>query len=202
MSSTQQSHEMNKIKDRLQLYSRFLRRDFLAVLVKMLARELRLKTVRTDWRTRAGMMTFLNNHWDSLEVLLGHRTCFQWFCQSFNQIEKILSIRKFVLHIYSNWNDYSSYLQNDETKIYLKQNQEYIETVIQSDMSISEELENKAQIFQIIKEFKSGSQKEKKVEAQQIPQSHQEILFDPSEYEFGSDPSLCSFDPFDCDFAF
>lgn len=128
MEGTQTTQE--EIKGVLKQYSKFLRRDFLAILVKMSAKQLSIKTVRSDWRTRKGMLSFLQNHWPRILTLLNSDTIFKWYCQSFDTLEKIFSRRKFIMHIFSNWNQHKDLLNSGSAISFLRSHQTEIDTII------------------------------------------------------------------------
>ena len=149
---------MIHIQEQLKTFSKFLRRDFLAVLVKMLSKELNLKTVRSDWRTRSGMFTFLQNNFEKLINLIQEETIFKWYCLNFEKIEKVFSIRKFMMFLYSNWIIYKNILIKKESIEFLINNQQKIHDLIQNPEIYNKEslLINNQSILNIISSFHSS----------------------------------------------
>ena len=137
--SQKQQDSVEEVKKHLKIYSKFLRRDFLAILVKMCAKELLVRTVREDWRTRTGMLQFLQQNWAKFLSLVNNDTIFNWFCNNFESLEKILSNRKLVLFIYANWSQYSQYLATPEAIDFFKKNQLEIASFIEGDVQSSKE---------------------------------------------------------------
>ncbi|EAX97367.1 hypothetical protein TVAG_499040 [Trichomonas vaginalis G3] len=151
---------MDNIKACLKGYSRLLRRDFLAILVKMTAKEFGIRTVRCDWRTRKGMFAFLQGSWERFHPLLNQPTVFNWYCTNFDSAEKLFSNRKFVMFIYANWKQYESFLTNPNTILCIKSHSNGIETLINSP-SVPKgfdwlESEPGKSILEIVHHFKNG----------------------------------------------
>ena len=83
-----QNDSIEEVKNYLKNFSKLLRRDFLAILVKMCAKALQIRTVREDWRTRTGMLQFMQQNWPKFLVLVNTETCIKWFCSNFEQKEE------------------------------------------------------------------------------------------------------------------
>ena len=150
---------VENIKKYLKGFSRFLRRDFLAILVKMCSKELGIRTVREDWRTRSGMFSFLSSAWPKFLVLVSTDTIFRWYCINFESLEKLFSNRKFVMFIYANWSKFREFLSSQETITFLKKNQLEIEQYLEGSSASDAEWKHTEigeQIIQIINSFKSG----------------------------------------------
>ena len=111
------------VKTTLKEYSKFMRRDFLAILVKMSAKYFNIRTVRCDWRTRTGMVSFLQGVWEKFAPLLSEDSIFNWYCTNFDSLEKLFSERKFMMYVFAKWNDLEEFLKQDETIIFMKQNE-------------------------------------------------------------------------------
>ena len=118
------------VKNKIRTYSRFLRRDFLAILVKMSAKHFNIRTVRCDWRTRTGMVAFLQGIWERFAPLLDTDTIFHWYCVNFDSHETLFSNRKFMLYIFANWPKYEQFFKQQETLDFLKMNQNEIEILL------------------------------------------------------------------------
>ena len=118
------------VKSELRVYSKFLRRDFLVILVKMSSKYFGIKTVRTDWRTRKGMLAFLSQCWERLNPLFHQESIFKWYAESFNSLEKVLGNKKFVLYIFSNWDTYSKLLTDNEILQLIRNNQTEFEALL------------------------------------------------------------------------
>ena len=101
---------IEQVKRTMSCFSRYLRRDFLALLVKMVSKSLHIQTQRKDWRTRDGTFEFLARHWDKAYPLFVERTPINWFATRFDSIEKILCNRKFSMYLYYNWDQYKDTL--------------------------------------------------------------------------------------------
>ncbi|EAX86770.1 hypothetical protein TVAG_132380 [Trichomonas vaginalis G3] len=159
-STSKQLESLENIKGHLKQYSRLLRRDFLAILVKMTAKEFGIRTVRCDWRTRKGMLAFLQSSWDKFYPQLTQETVFKWYCTNFEACEKLFSIRKFIMFIYSNWNLFNTFLTTPEAISCLRSHSRGIETLLESQSVPKnfEWLETEAgkKILDIVCQFKSG----------------------------------------------
>ncbi|EAX99295.1 hypothetical protein TVAG_113110 [Trichomonas vaginalis G3] len=118
------------VKTFLKNYSRFLRRDFLAILVKMTAKELGIRTVRCDWRTRKGMLAFLSASWERFVDLTSRDTIFKWYCNNFDSLEKVFSNRKLMMFIYANWSEYGTFFSSPATLSLIKNSQNEIDSYI------------------------------------------------------------------------
>lgn len=169
---------LDNIKACLKGYSRLLRRDFLAILVKMTAKEFGIRTVRCDWRTRKGMFAFLQSAWDKFFPLLSQQTIFKWYCTNFDSAEKLFSNRKFVMFIYANWKQYESILTNPTTMMCIKSHANGIETLLNSP-SIPRgfdwlETEPGKVVYELINHFKNG-------QSSKIQQEDDEIASSPEE---------------------
>ena len=153
-----QADSVEEVKRQLKNFSKFLRRDFLAILVKMLAKELQLRTVREDWRTRTGMLQFIQQNWPRFLILVNSDTIFKWYCSNFESLEKLLSNRKFALYVQANWASYRQILSPRESVDFLKRNQlgicQFIEGQKQNEQWMGTELGQ--QIVSIIDDFKSS----------------------------------------------
>ena len=102
---------IENVKRTMSVFSRYLRRDFLAILVKMISKELKIQTQRKDWRTRDGSFEFLAKHWDRIYSLLTEQTPIQWFVTRFDSLEKILCNRKFSIYLFPPAIEYLSVLK-------------------------------------------------------------------------------------------
>ena len=129
-SGNQQPVSVETVKTTLKSYSRFMRRDFLAILVKMSAKNFNVRTVRCDWRTRSGMLAFMQGVWERFFPLLSQDTIFKWYCQNFDTQEKVFSNRKFMMYIFANWQAHQSFLKQEETLTFLKVNQNEAEILL------------------------------------------------------------------------
>ena len=127
---TKQEITADTVKAKIRTYSRFLRRDFLAILVKMSAKHFNIRTVRCDWRTRTGMVAFLQGVWERLSPLLEDDSIFNWYCTNFDSHETLFSNRKFMLYVYANWVKYGEFFKQQETLNFLKINQNEIEILL------------------------------------------------------------------------
>ena len=152
-----QNDSIEEVKNYLKNFSKLLRRDFLAILVKMCAKALQIRTVREDWRTRTGMLQFMQQNWPKFLVLVNTETCIKWFCSNFEQFEKILSNRKFSLFLYSSWEQYKSFLMSKEGCSFMKQNQNQICNYLEGQTTDNNEwmeTELGQQVVSMIKKFK------------------------------------------------
>jgi len=95
-------------------YCKTLKKDFLNVLVKVGSIKMKVCTKRSDWRTKEGMILFLANNWESMEVLIQGDTFFRWFCEVFERLEKLLSDKSFAQHIFMKWDEFGGSLKNPE----------------------------------------------------------------------------------------
>ena len=157
--STSANPSIDDIKKYLKQFSRFLRRDFLAILVKMTARELTIKTVRCDWRTRKGMLAFLQTHWTRFTNLVNSDTIFHWYTHNFESSEKLLENRKLMMFIFANWSHYSNFLQTKEALQLLRAHQNELQNFATSSIELSAEwtkTETGHQMIELINEFKNG----------------------------------------------
>lgn len=173
------STTQEEIKNTLKAYSKFLRRDFLAILVKMSARELGIKTVRSDWRTRKGMLTFLQNSWARFTPLLAADTIFQWYCHYFDYLEKIFSKRKFIMFLYANWDKYGDFMKSDAAIAFMRAHQTEIENILNTQSTKRSrawnEVEAGTSLNAIIEHFSNGLVEPIKEEVIIIPQDIQPI---------------------------
>jgi hypothetical protein len=119
----------------MMVFSRYLRRDFLAILVRMTANVLKVHTSREDWRTRDGSLRFFARHWDIFSKLLVTNKGLQWFVRHFDQFQKILCNRKLSLFIFNNWVKYGSLFSNSEFEKFLTENSvEFLNVIESNDM--------------------------------------------------------------------
>lgn len=162
MSSTSQTPSVtaDTVKKTLQVYSKFLRRDFLAILVKMSAKQFGIRTVRSDWRTRNGMINFLAGCWDKFLNAINTDTILQWYYTNFESIEKVFSNRKFMMFIYNNWNQYQTFLKDKETLQFLHDNQLEIENSLSAQQAPTSPVwstsDVAAMMLKIMDQFQSG----------------------------------------------
>lgn len=149
------------VKTFLRTYSRFLRRDFLAILVKMTAKELGIRTVRSDWRTRKGMLAFLSASWERFVDLCSRETIFKWYCTHFDAHEKVFSHRKLMMFIYANWSQFCSVLSTPSVLMAIKNSQNEIESYLNAGPNGRNqawtETESGKQFFEIVNQFKGAS---------------------------------------------
>ena len=123
------------VKAALREYSRFMRRDFLAILVKMSAKYFNIRTVRCDWRTRTGMVAFLQGIWEKFFPLLSEDSIFNWYCTNFDSLEKLFSERKFMMFVFSKWEEYKNFFKSQETLAFMKQNEDSILVLVANPKS-------------------------------------------------------------------
>lgn len=117
----------------LKNYSRALRRDFLGNLVRITAKTLGKQTVRNDWRTREGMFNFLQQHWEFISKELNEDTFIKWYCSSFEQAERVLSEKSFVLFLRDHWLEYNDTFKTVST----------VQALSRYSSIIAEDLKNK-----------------------------------------------------------
>ena len=110
MSQKVSVSEIEKVKRTMSFFSRYLRRDFLALIVKMVSKSLHIQTQRKDWRTRDGTFEFLARNWDKAYPLFIERTPINWFATRFDSLEKILCNRKFSMYLYYSWDKFKDTL--------------------------------------------------------------------------------------------
>ncbi|EAX95338.1 hypothetical protein TVAG_406860 [Trichomonas vaginalis G3] len=118
----EQSNIVEPMMKFLRKFSKHLRRDFLAILVKMASKEFAIPTVRRDWRTRKGMIAFLVDNWSNIKHLIMTDTFFKWYCWQFPMLEDLLVNRNFVMFLYDNWAKYKQILTNSNTNFLLTMN--------------------------------------------------------------------------------
>lgn len=94
---------LNDTTELLKEFSSNLRRDFLGNLVRLLARAISVKTVRKDWRTRDGMIRFLDRYSTRLREQLEEDTFIKFFCANFQLASDALSDRGFVMYLGEHW---------------------------------------------------------------------------------------------------
>lgn len=133
------SHVVEPMKKYLRKFSKHLRRDFLYLLVRMSSQEFNIPTVRYDWRTRKGMLSYLADIWPQLKELIIHDTFFKWFCLHFSQLDTLLLNRKFVMFIYKNWEKYKSTLTHPNIGIFLALHITQIEQLLSNADTIKED---------------------------------------------------------------
>ena len=184
------------IKKYLKNFSKFLRRDFLAILVKMCSRELGIKTVREDWRTRTGMLNFLQSVWPRFVLLASNNTVVRWYCTNFDLNEKVLSNRKFALFLYSNWSAYGQFLTSEAGAKFLRVNQVPINSLLEGtpieDTEVFNTEEGKV-MTQIINHFRIGLTEKTVPVVQPTPvetKKQEEMSFSP-EVEYDSLDNQC-----------
>lgn len=122
---------VDHIKEYLKSYSKFLRRDFLGLLVKMASKELGIRTVREDWRTRKGMYSYLLNVWEKLHPLFHGNTVFKWYATHFERNEKIFSNRKFIIFVFVNWKTFGSFVSDPKAMSFFESHHLDIEGVLE-----------------------------------------------------------------------
>ena len=148
---------VDQVKNTLKQYSKFMRRDFLAILVKMSAKYFNIRTVRCDWRTRTGMIAFLQGVWEKFLPLLSEDSIFNWYCTNFDTLEKLFSERKFMMFIFSKWEEYQDFLKSDEALCFMKQNEDSILVLVSNPKTqhpaIFDHQPAGQQILNIIEEF-------------------------------------------------
>lgn len=106
---------VDSIKAVLKNYSRYLRRDFLAFLVKSTSKQIGIHTSRDDWRTRTGMYKYLMRSWNRISPLLEQRCAVSWYVRNFEILENVLNKRKFAMFIHSHWKEYGEHLEQLST---------------------------------------------------------------------------------------
>ena len=131
-SSLEFAVPVDEVKRSLFNFSPQLRRDFLAILVKMTAKEFNLVTVRKDSRTKDGMLKFLAKHWLLLKPQLYHDTAIHWFVSIFSMTEFIFSDRQFALFIYNNWSVYKQTLIRQDIIQFMKYSQKFLKQILKS----------------------------------------------------------------------
>ena len=154
-----QSVSVEEIKKYLETFSRFLRRDFLAILVKMTSKQLGIKTVRSDWRTRKGMLSFLQTHWNQFKTLVESDTIFHWYTTNFHTAEKILENRKLLMFLFANWSQYGSFLSTQPALSLLRARQNELELLAESQENVNIEWSNQEtlqKMTDILKHFTNG----------------------------------------------
>ncbi|EAX93832.1 hypothetical protein TVAG_177400 [Trichomonas vaginalis G3] len=133
----QVDNSIESVKKALKIFSKNLRRDFLVILVKIIAIELKTHTIRKDWRTREGSLEYLSKNW------LFFRECFStkpglfWFCTNFDSFEGILSNRDFVIFMYRNWYEYSHFISTPEFLTFLRSNARLVLNCIKDKSLVS-----------------------------------------------------------------
>ena len=150
-------------KNCLVQFSPQLRRDFLAILVKMAAREFKMITVRNDWRTRDGMLKFIEKIWPKLRNVLFEDNAIFWFVSIYRYTENAFSNRHFAIFLYDNWQKYKDILKNQETINFLRYNQKHIKEVLKLGQKASMPFQWQNYpiaiiLFQIIQEFTNKTQ--------------------------------------------
>ena len=145
------------VKEHLRKYSRFLRRDFLCVLVKTCAKHLQLHTSRDDWRTRTGMLKFFTRSWCGISSLLDDHSIFiGWYTKNFQLSERLLTNRKFSQFLYRNWAKYKQFLSLFSTEEFMQNHQGTLSDVLNGKQEHIEELkssETGREFVRIIEEF-------------------------------------------------
>ena len=153
-----QTEVSKEIKTLLCKYSPQLRRDFLAILVKMAAKEFSLVTVREDWRTKEGMLKFLEKVWDMLQPLLFQNNAISWFCGVYSTIEQVFSDRKFALYLQAYWSKYARIVLRQDILIFMKYYQKQLKSILKGETKIPEEwlqLNFAKDFFEMVNEYLS-----------------------------------------------
>ena len=122
MSAKVTVSQVETVKRFMMVFSRYLRRDFLAILVRMTSIILKLHTSRDDWRTRDGSLKFFARNWDAFSKILVTSKGLQWFVKHFDQFQKILCNRRLSLFIFKNWAIYGSLFSDPEFEKFLANN--------------------------------------------------------------------------------
>lgn len=126
----------------------------------MSAKEFGIRTVRCDWRTRKGMLAFLQSAWEKFHQQLSEKTIFRWYCTNFEACEKLFSNRKFIMFIYMNWKQYENFLSNPNTIICMRSHTKGIETLLTTNSSNKNaewlETETGKGILEMVAHFKKG----------------------------------------------
>lgn len=126
----EKSDIVKQMDKELRRYSKTLRHRFLKILVKCAAKEFKIQTVRNDWRTRKGMLAFLADNWEKIQVLIHSDTFFRWFCCFYSQLENVFIKGNLAMFLYQNWNQFKTYLYNRNSILFLSINSTEISTLV------------------------------------------------------------------------
>ncbi|EAY22973.1 hypothetical protein TVAG_077200 [Trichomonas vaginalis G3] len=125
------------LKTELKQFSIYLRRDFLCVLVKLASRQFGIHLNRTDWRTRTGMLSFIQRNWEQISIALRDPSNFiGWYAINFEFNERILSDKKFTLYLSSIWDKYCDFFNNHETNCFMRSNSNEIVNAISKNENV------------------------------------------------------------------
>lgn len=199
------------LKQELKRYSSYLRRDFLAVIVKLSGKMFGMHLTRTDWRTRTGMLNFISKNWEILsEAIRNPTNTMGWYAANFEFIEKILNDRKFSVFLYTIWHQYSAFLMDHETVRFMHMHMQEISTAISSKDEVAnfsfENCETGRKVADIILKFKGRKRETHPVAPAPVVQQPQStpVSLDPYPINFGlvdtifAENEEYNFDTFDC----
>ena len=204
-NSPQGSSLTTDIKKTLYKFSPQLRRDFLAILVKMAAKHFNLVTVRADWRTRQGMLGFLSKIWARFQPLLQETNPISWFASIYGVTCHIFVDRHFALFIQNNWTRYQTTLMKPEIIQFMRFNQKEIYSLLKSRSTPVIPLQwtpfpLAVEFFQIIDDYCQNKTNTKTIEVSKIevqPTTTSSEISSPEEaFSFNE----CYINPFDMDF--
>lgn len=153
---------MEHIKSTLAKYSPALRRDFLAILVKLAAKKLNMYTVRNDWRTKDGMLDFIRRNWDSIGNFINTDPCINWFCTSYQPLSHAFTDRKFALFIQDAWATVGPVLNRPDVFALFKYQSQIVKSLLESKTQICippvwAQFQAGIDLYRIIEQYKSGT---------------------------------------------
>ncbi|EAX98083.1 hypothetical protein TVAG_415070 [Trichomonas vaginalis G3] len=193
---------MNNMKSVLTKYSPTLRRDFLAILVKLSAKKLQTYTVRNDWRTKTGMLEFLQRNWDRISNFIEQDPAINWFCINYTPLEKIFTDRKFALFIQDSWDVVGRILSRPDVLMVFKYQIPTVLSLLESKIPITipqiwTQYQASNDLFHVIEMYKNGGVPVSPQDQCEIPRlvTTEEIFYSPDN---NYDPN---FDNFEIDFT-
>ncbi|EAX94502.1 hypothetical protein TVAG_241890 [Trichomonas vaginalis G3] len=202
------------IKSILAKYSSNLRRDFLAILVKLSAKKLNMYTVRNDWRTKKGMLDFLERNWEAISKFIVSDPAISWFCNNYSNMAQAFTDRKFAFFIQDNWSSVGDILSRADVLTILQYQKPVIKQMLETKDPVQippiwAQFQPSRDLFHIIKMYKTGSPVESpKVSPCNSPRldtTEETIDSFPqmNEYDFGNfEPDLVDPGFFDQQFIF
>lgn len=132
---------VEKTKKYLQQFSKNLKRDFLCNLVKLVSREKGIRTIRDDWRTKNGALSFITKHWSCIAMIYYGDNFISWYLNNYNKHEKLLSNKKTLHFLFDNYDKIKNDLEDNDFLENLSADKSQLTELPQACSTATEEFE-------------------------------------------------------------
>ena len=165
-------------------YSRKQDYTFLKILVRFISFKYDIPTKRNDWRTRIGMIKFISDYWIILISSLMEDSFLMFFCNYYEQFQKIFKKEDFSLFLLKEWKNLSKGFLENQIIDYLSFNlEEFIKIFFNKEEEFTISIEN-PELYIFLNEMKNKYFKSKSIRFSDIRNNNKEKISESLTYDY------------------